>query len=103
MLVIDINKFDKQQRDLLENKIKNTKDKVERPNNMDLYEGRRYFDDSRIAYMICGNILQEVDLDYKEANSKFISMNNEEISRHIEKAVLESMCADYYYAYEKEY
>ena len=46
---------------------------------------------------------QDYQMNYKAANSKFLSLDTTQIDPYIERAVQESAGADFYYTFEKEY
>jgi len=111
MLILDKSQFDskidKQRLNLLIGRIKNIKNTFELIEGVH-YRDSRFEDDSRIAYMIIGDIVEETrnedgSHNYEAANSKFISMNTSEIHPYIERAVLDSAGADFYYKFEKDW
>ena len=106
MLVININKFNERTLSLLVDRIGQNKDSITLEG--DLYTGRRYCDNERIARMICGYIVEETydqnrTINYEAANSKLVSMDTHQIDPYIEKAVIESASCDFYYMFEKDW
>ena len=106
MVVISVTNFDQDKFYLLKHKIKETKSQYDslleaQPN--EYLKGSRYEDNSRLANMVLGDLYQECDYSYPEANKLFLSLTSVEIEPYIRKAILESASADYYYKFEKNW
>jgi len=108
MLLIDIEKFDENKRDMVEDRIADIKHTVSLNNDCE-FKGRRYSDNKRMVYMICGVIAGELPnnsdgrYDYNTANDIFVKMDTYQLDRYIKKIVKESASADYYYMFEKDW
>jgi len=107
MLIFDIKKFDEQRVYLLQGRIKNIKNSVKLDPEWS-HKARRFGDDSRIAQILLGYIIEETldqdgERNFKAANSKFLSLDTHQIDPYIERAVQEAADADFYYTFEKEY
>jgi len=107
MLIFDIKKFDEQRVYLLQGRIGSIKDFLPLDPEWS-HKGSRYNDNERISRLVLGYIIEEtLDQDknrnYKAANSKFLSLDTNQIDPYIHKAVQEAADADFYYTFEKEY
>ena len=104
MKLIDSTVFDQNRLYLLQYKIKTIKSQYDgQLQSNEHFKGIRYNDNVRISHMILGDIYLECNSDVSAAKNKFLSLNSTAIQPYIEKAVLDSASADYWYENEKDW